>query len=97
MERVSGQAPIYEIQNLIGEGLTSCVYKAVRKDPRGWTAQKVALKVLKSKKDVHILKNEFEKLQRVRSKYCVKLLAWETLPQGPALVLELLQGLSLQE
>lgn len=97
MSRLKANGSYYELQEFLGEGLTSQVYKAFRIDCRGYTKQPVALKLVKSKKHVQILRNEFEKLQRVDSQNCVKVYGWENLEQGPALVLELLEGVTLHE
>ena len=97
MEKIQAQKVYYEIQGLLGSGLTSDVYKAFRVDGKGLTSQPVALKVIKSRNDVQILKKEFESLLRVRSKYCVNILAWESLKQGPALVLEFIDGITLDQ
>ncbi|MCJ8276184.1 MAG: protein kinase [Bdellovibrionales bacterium] len=94
--RVSAKT-YFDIKQFLGEGLTSRVYKAFRCDGQGYTQQPVAVKIVKSKKHIQILRNEFEKLQKVQSPNCVKLFSWEQLPQGPALILELLDGLSLHE
>lgn len=97
MKKVFPQKIYYQIQNKLGEGLTSEVYLADRVDERAWTRQRVALKIIKSRKHVQILKKEFEKLNQVQSKYCVQIRAWENLPQGSALVLEYIEGLTLYE
>ena len=97
MKEIITSKVYYEIQEKLGEGLTSEVYRAFRLDPRGWTRQEVALKIIKSKKDIQILKKEFEQLLKVRSKYCVRVIAWERLQKGPALVLEFLSGLTLEK
>ena len=97
MKEIITSKVYYEIQEKLGEGLTSEVYRAFRSDPRGWTRQEVALKIIKSKKDIQILKKEFEQLLKVRSKYCVRVIAWERLQKGPALVLEFLSGLTLEK
>ncbi len=96
MKTLTAQKVSYEICELLGEGLTSRVYKAFRRDSQGYTRQEVALKILKSKKHVQVLKTEFEKLVQVDSKYCVKVLAWESLPTGSALVLDYIEGVSLE-
>lgn len=96
MEKVKAKKVYYEVEKTLGIGLTSEVYKAFRRDSLGWTKQEVALKVIKSQKDVQVLKQEFERLQQIRSKYCVRVLAWENLEKGPALVLEYIHGVTLQ-
>lgn len=87
----------YEFKEKLGGGLTSEVYRAVRKDPDGLFEQNVALKVLNSKKDIQIFKLEFEKLLKIHSKYCVKILGWETVNDKRALVLEYVSGRTLNE
>lgn len=86
-----------EILEVLGEGLTSRVYKAIRKHDKLNVKQVVALKVLHSQELIHSLKNEIELLLTVDSPYCVKLLGWEETAKGLALVLEFLDGVSLEE
>lgn len=95
MNKISAGKIHYEILGLIGEGLSSQVYKAFRIDSEGWLRHRVALKVIKSRKNVQVLKMEFEKLIHVHSTHCVRVFGWENLPQGPALVLECIEGISL--
>src|SRR4051794_23578137 len=90
------EAGSYRLVQLLGEGLSSIVYKAFRTDSRKHSSQVVALKILKSQKDVQILKGEFEALLGITSPYCVSVLGWENFPQGSALVLEYVPGLSLE-
>jgi serine/threonine protein kinase len=87
----------YLIKEPLGEGLTSHVYKAIRRHRRLNIEQTVALKVLHSKDEVRTLKNEIKILSQIRSAHCVQLLGWEELAVGPAIVLEYLEGLSLAE
>jgi serine/threonine protein kinase len=87
----------YLIKEPLGEGLTSHVYKAIRRHRRLNIEQTVALKVLHSKDEVRTLKNEIKILSQIRSTHCVQLLGWEDLAVGPAIVLEHLEGLSLAE
>lgn len=79
----------------LGEGLTSQVYKAIRKHAELGIEQTVAVKVLNSRKAVHALKNEIDILTQVESLHCVRLLGWADLKQGPAILLEYLDGTSL--
>lgn len=97
MDKLTAQKSIYDIDHCLGRGLTSEVYKAFRKDSGGFTCQAVALKLIKSRKDVQILQKEFENLSRVQSKYCVQVLAWENFAKGPALVLEYIDGVTLHQ
>jgi serine/threonine protein kinase len=87
----------YLLQESLGAGLTSRVYKAIRRHRGLNIEQTVALKVLNSKKEVLALKNEIKILSKIRSQHCVQLLGWEKLSVGPALVLEYLEGLSLAD
>ncbi len=86
-----------EILEVLGEGLTSRVYKAIRKHSALNVQQVVALKVLHSQELIHSLKNEIELLLTVDSPNCVKLLGWEETGMGLALVLEFLDGVSLED
>ncbi len=97
MSKVSNQSMYYEIQEKMGEGATCEVYSAFRTDSEGWMRQPVALKIIKSQKNVQILKMEFEKLLRVRSQHCVQVYGWENFPQGTALVLERIHGVTLDQ
>lgn len=86
-----------EVLEVLGEGLTSRVYKAIRKHSALDVQQVVALKVLHSQELIHSLKNEIELLLTVDSPYCVKLLGWEETAKGLGLVLEYLDGVSLED
>ncbi len=97
MSRISQANTFYEIQEKIGEGATSEVYSAFRRDTQGWLNQPVALKIIKSKKNVQILKLEYEKLLQVRSKHCIQVFGLENLKQGSALVLERIYGVTLAQ
>lgn len=87
----------YQLLEPLGEGLTSRVYKAIRKHRSLNVEQTVALKILRSKNEVLALKNEIKTLVKIKSPHCVQFLGWEDLPQGRALVLEYLEGVSLLE
>jgi len=85
----------YELEELLGEGLNSRVYRALRVDQSGQSRQRVALKFLKDQTAVSFLRREFDTLLRVRSNYCARVIAWETQNGDAALALEWIDGLTL--
>ncbi len=97
MERIESESPTYKLDCCLGEGLSSRVYRALRLDSRGHSKQVVCLKILKNKNQVSWLRQEFEALSKIDSIYCVRMLAWENLKLGPALVLEYIEGITLFE
>ncbi len=82
---------------LLGEGLTSCVYKAIKKHRDWGVEQTVALKILKSKDLVPTFAQEVHALGRVDSPHCVKFYGWIDTQKTPVLVLEYLDGITLDE
>lgn len=97
MAHITSESPTYKLETSLGEGLSSCVYKAERLDSRGHSKQQVVLKILKNQNQVEWLRQEFEALSKIDSPYCVRMLAWENLKLGPALVLEYIEGVTLYE
>ncbi len=91
------ESSTYRLLKCLGEGLSSCVYAAIREDSRKFSKQSVVLKILKAETDVSWLKREFDALSLIRSPHCVGIYGWENLPEGPALVLEHVDGLTLRE
>lgn len=87
----------YHFIRCLGEGLSSVVYEATRSNSSGISSERVAVKVLKSENSVSWLQNEFESLRKVNSPYCVRVLGHEAFEEGPALVLEFVDGISLFE
>ncbi|RYZ72379.1 MAG: hypothetical protein EOP05_11070 [Proteobacteria bacterium] len=85
----------YEIESNVGEGLNASVFKAIRVDGRERSRQPVALKFLKDRTAVDILRREFETLSKVRSQYCARVMAWESCGDDCALVLEWIDGPTL--
>lgn len=92
MESLKSEGIIYKDLEFIGEGLTSKVYKAIRKDSTYNSDYVVAIKILKSKKMVQILQQEFEKLKMLNNPSFVRLFTWEVFNGQPALILEYLEG-----
>jgi serine/threonine protein kinase len=92
------EAPVYKLKKLLGEGLSSRVFAAIREDSRGFSRQEVVLKILKNETDVSWMKREFAVLSRLRTPHCARIYGWENLPdEGPALVLEYIDGVTLLE
>jgi serine/threonine protein kinase len=85
------------LEQLVGEGATGWVYRARRQDSQNLVSQTIALKVFKSQKHLSLFQNEVENLLDLRSPYCVYLFGWECLPQGPAILMEWVDGVSLTE
>lgn len=84
----------FQLENLLGEGLHSQVYRATRD---GFSQHTVAVKIPKDQTAIPLLRREFEILQRVQSKHCVRVLGWESFGGRPALILEWIDGLTLTE
>lgn len=97
MDLLESEKTYFKVLHLAGEGLNSCVYKAIRQDATGTISQEVALKVLKSKNSVSFWRQEVQSLLEVSSPYCVKVYGFEWVDQKPAVVLEWLEGLNLFE
>jgi serine/threonine protein kinase len=87
----------YRLVEFLGEGLNSCVYKAIKELPDQNVYFQVALKILKSEKLVEVWRNEFERLSSIKSQNCVQLLGWEIINDMPTLVLEYVDGPNLNE
>ena len=87
----------YELVEFLGEGLNSCVYRAIKETEQFGVRQIVAIKILKSEKLVDIWRNEMERLSAVRSPHCVGFFGWEIIFNKPALILEYVSGLTLEE
>lgn len=87
----------YQIIDELGEGLTSCVYKAIKKNSQWGVEQTVALKILKSREQVQALAQEISLLSSLDSQHCVKMLGWIENDKHPAIILEFLDGVSLHE
>jgi serine/threonine protein kinase len=95
MALLASKHTYFQILELAGEGLNSHVYKALRTDASGTISQTVALKILKSKKEILFWRQEVESLLEVRSDFCVKVLGFEWVKDQPAVVLEWLEGVTL--
>src|SRR5690348_7962163 len=87
----------YRLVEFLGEGLNSCVYRAFKEDKDLGVRHEVALKILKSETQVAAWRSEFSRLAKVRSPYCVALLGWEVVDTRPALVLEYVKGVTLED
>ncbi len=97
VREVRAEGHKFVVQEQIGDGMTSTVYRADQIDSRDHSSRSVALKVLKNPNSISWLKREFSVLTAVHSKNCVRVWGWENLPSGPALVLDFVDGLSLYD
>lgn len=88
---------IYELGEILGQGSNGTVFKAVRYDSGRQIRQAVAIKILNSRKSVENWRNEFASLSSVQSKFCVRVYGFDWLRDQPALVLELIDGITLGE
>ncbi len=96
-ESTHSSTNIYTIMEVLGEGFSGVVYKAEKKDESGQMSTTVALKVLNSNELIDIWRREFQSLKQVRSHNCVQVFGFERVMEKPALSLEYVEGLSLQE
>lgn len=96
-ESTHSSTNIYTILEILGEGSSGTVYKAEKKDESGQISTIVALKVLNSNELIDIWRSEFHSLKIVRSHNCVHVFGFERVMEKPALSLEYVEGLSLQE
>ncbi len=81
----------------MGEGLTSKVYKAERADSEGYYKHTVAIKILKSRKNLSALQDEIKTLMSVTSSGVPKVYGWENFGSGSALIMEWIEGISLKD
>jgi serine/threonine protein kinase len=79
----------------LGEGASSTVYRALRKDIEFGIEQEVAVKILKSQIATDDWRDEFALLSVVNSNRCVRVLSWDHLDGNPALILELVHGVTV--
>ncbi len=96
-EVIQAESVTYQLQHCLGQGLNSRVFKALRCDGRANIYQTVAIKILNSENLVEIWKKEFHSLSTVRSEHCVRVLSFDWIRNEPALILELIEGVSLMQ
>lgn len=84
----------YKIEECIGEGLNSWVYRAYKQDRAETFCHPIALKVLKSKTSDQVLRDDYRSLLKVNSRYCVRVFGFDLLDGHPSLILELVDGVS---
>ncbi len=90
-------AHLYEIQEILGESLSSTVYLAQRLDKKFKIKQPVVIKLFK-KGNSHGSILQMESLLRARhSSHLVKVLSFERLQSHPALILEHIHGANLKQ
>lgn len=87
----------FKTHGLIGEGLNANVYKISKYQPHLKTEHFFALKVLKRPEDLKLFKLEFENLLKANGKRLVSYRGWERFGSKPALLLDLIEGVTLSE
>ncbi len=87
----------YILKSKLGEGLSSEVFLAVRREPQFQIEQTIALKWFKSAELSERWKFEFDLLNKVKSPYCVQIMGWDVLEGRPGLLLEYLDGVNLDK
>ncbi len=87
----------YKIVEKLFEGQNCSVFKVLREDAEANWSHCFALKVLHSKSQISDCIEEFGSLIQVRSSNCVQVYSWEWINDKPALLLELVDGLNLQQ
>lgn len=90
------ESPI-KVGSILGEGLNAYVYKATCDSKELDVHQNYALKVLKRKSDLKHFKKEFQTLVNSRGSHLVRLYGWRTYKKKPALLLEYIDGVTLEE
>lgn len=86
-----------KVERLLGEGLNANVYRAVSSSSEYGVEKVYALKVLKRKEDLNHFKKEFSTLSKVEGKHLVKLYGWHEYNKLPGLLIEYIDGLTLEE
>lgn len=101
IHKLTPKSKIYIIHQKLGQGGYGLVYEATRKDAQGLLEERVAVKILKSKNRDSVQdlrwKREYESLKRVLSPNCVKCIGIEIFEEGLGLILELIEGTTLQD
>lgn len=87
----------FKVHGLLGEGLNAKVYKVSKYQPHLKTEHFFALKVLKRSEDLRLFKLEFENLLKAQGKRLVSYRGWEKFKSKPALLLDLIEGVTLFE
>ena len=86
----------YQNLELVGEGLNSRVFKGLRQVSHEIPSQVVAVKVFKHKNEVQLFEKRFQELVSVRGRHCVGILAWEKIYGDVAIVMDWVEGVSLE-
>ncbi len=86
-----------QLKRLIGEGANARVFEGLRTDEENSISQKVAVKILRSRKSVDIWRKEFESMAQVRSIYCAQIFGFEWIEGLPALIMEYVEGQNLRD
>ena len=86
-----------KVESLLGEGLNANVYRAISSSSEYGVKKIYALKVLKRKEDLKHFKKEFSTLSKVEGRHLVKLYGWQEYNKLPGLLIEYIDGMTLEE
>lgn len=92
---MKSQPTYLQLDELIGQGANGRVYSGWRVDSAQTIRQRVAIKILNSKNQVDIWRDEFASLIQINSPRCVRVFGFEWIEGKPALILELVEGVDL--
>ncbi len=87
----------YHLTEFLGQGLSGCVYKALKKDTAGCMEQICAIKFLNLPEDILVLGRRLDNLLNINSEFCARILGWDCLNGKLAIVMEYLEAISLEE
>lgn len=87
----------YQILKQIGQGLSSDIYKGIRKDKESNFTQLVTIKVYKSANFRKKFQIELKNLSRIQSVGIPKVLDWDFDQENPIIVMDYIDGCDLQQ
>lgn len=97
MEKILTSKKNYELQGLIGKGLSSEVYKALRLGSESKFAQVVAIKIFKSDRFRQKFQNELKNLSKINHPHVISVKDWGNKHEGFFIVTDYIHGINLDQ